>query len=979
MTLTIAQMAAMSRLLDEALPLDAAGRRAWLDALPAEHQELAQTLREALLPDEPLQAGLEPLSPHAMAGFANLSGATRVSRLQAGARVGPYELIRALGSGGMAEVWLARRADGAFKREVALKLPMLNLLRGDLEARFARERDILASLEHPHIARFYDAGVDPNASPYLAMEYVQGQPLTEWCDAHRLSVTARLELFMQVLEALQYAHQNQVIHRDLKASNILVTDAGQVRLLDFGVAKLLEADEGDLAPLTSVYGRALTPDYASPELLYGELIDARSDIYSLGVLLYEMLTGLRPYQLRGAASIGALEQAIAAVEVKKPSAQQEVEASAARSTTPEKLARELRGDLDAIVLKALAKRPLERYQSVSALARDLRRYLDRKPIEALPARFTDRLSKYVRRNKAMVAVSATALVAILATVAFMVWGPGRQTADGVRDPLAEAKVTRLTDFAGTEQAAAISRDGRLVAFLANRDGKMDAWLTEIGSNRYRNLTEGQVHDMSNASVRTVSFSPDGGLVTLWTRSADGSRPEDIKIVGAPTAGGPLQVYLPEAAEYDWSADGKQLVYHTPGAGDPLFVRAATDTAAHQIYIAPPGIHCHFPIWSTDSEFIYFLRGEPLVHWDVWRLRPSGEGLEQITFHNTKLSYPVALDSRTLIYLATDADGSGPWLYVMDLKLKRERRISFGLERYLSLAASADGVRLVATVANSRSDLWSVRIDGNGPPPNTAAPMVPALQNAMAPRFGPGFIAYMSTGGGRRGIWKLANGAATELWNDAEADRVGAPAIAPDGRRIAFSVEKHGKTQLYVIDSDGRNARLVSAALALRGDLAWTPDSQSIVGAILQDGEPNLAKIRLDGAPPQPMTAEYSLNPVWSPDGKYLVYSGADVGMRFPLRASAPDGRPYGMASLILTRGARRVAFAPNSGSLVILRGEIAHKNFWLLNPQTGAERQLTDLPSSFVIGDFDVSPDGTEIIFDRVQDSSSIALIERAR
>jgi Tol biopolymer transport system component len=316
---------------------------------------------------------------------------------------------------------------------------------------------------------------------------------------------------------------------------------------------------------------------------------------------------------------------------------------------------------------------------------------------------------------------------------------------------------------------------------------------------------------------------------------------------------------------------------------------------------------------------------------------------------------------------------------MDLKLKRERRISFGLERYLSLAASADGMRLVSTVANSRSDLWSVRIDGNGPPANTAARMMPVLQNAVAPRFGPGFMAYMSTDGGRRGIWKLANGVATELWNDAEADRVGAPAIAPDGRRIAFSVEKHAKTQLYVIDSDGGNARLVSATLALRGDLAWTPDSQSIVGAIVKDGEPNLSKIRLDGAPPQPMTADYSLNPVWSPDGKYLVYSGADVGMRFPLRASAPDGRPYGMASLILTRGARRVAFAPNSGSLVILRGEIAHKNFWLLNPQTGAERQLTDLPSSFVIGDFDVSPDGTEIVFDRVQDSSSIALIERAR
>src|ERR1700691_1613632 len=354
MGLTSAQMARMSRLLDEALPLDEVGRRAWLDTLASEHQDIAPALREALS----LYSAKthDPLATLPKVGSDDESVSATASELKPGTRVGPYELIRPLGAGGMAEVWLARRADGAFRREVALKLPMLNQLRGDLEARFARERDILASLEHPHIARFYDAGVDPNASPYLAMEYVQGQPLTEWCDAHRLTVTARLELYMQVLEALQYAYQKQVIHRDLKASNILVTEAGQVRLLDFGVAKLLEADESDLAPLTSVYGRALTPDYASPELLQGELIDARSDIYSLGVLLYELLTGLRPYKLRGAASIGALEQAIAAVAVKKPSAQQEVDASTARSTTPEKLARELRGDLDAIVLKALAKR-----------------------------------------------------------------------------------------------------------------------------------------------------------------------------------------------------------------------------------------------------------------------------------------------------------------------------------------------------------------------------------------------------------------------------------------------------------------------------------------------------------------------------------------------------------------------------------------------------------------------------------------------
>jgi Tol biopolymer transport system component len=589
-------------------------------------------------------------------------------------------------------------------------------------------------------------------------------------------------------------------------------------------------------------------------------------------------------------------------------------------------------------------------------------------------------AKPLRLNKMALGVAATAAAAILAIVGFLIFGWPREAAEQWRDPLADAKIMRLTDFTGTEHAAAISRDGRFVAFLADRDGHVDAWSTEVGSNSYRNLTEGRVPQMSNASIRTVGFSPDGSLVTLWTRSGDGSRPEDVKLMAVPVSGGPLQPYEKDAAEVDWSSDATRLVFHPAAPGDPLFVRAASEPTAHQIYVAPsPGIHCHFPTWSRDGEFIYFVRGEPPGDWDVWRLRPSGDGLERLTFHNTRVTYPVLLDARTLAYLATDADGSGPWLYVMDVQRKSERRVSFGLERYTSLAATANGARLVATVANSRSDLWRVKFDSNGPPQNTAEPVVPAIQSAFAPRFGPDYLAYVSSAGGRRGIWKLANGAATELWNDVGADRVGAPAISPDGRRIAFTVESQDKQQLYVINSDGGHARVIGTTLAVRGDLSWAPDSQSIVSAIARDGGPRIARIPLDGSPPQPMVSEYSVDAAWSPDGKYFVYSGADVGTTFPLRASGPDGRPYGMASLILTRGARRVAFARSSGSLVILRGGVGHKNFWLVDPRTGAERQLTDLPSKFEIGDFDVSPDSTQIIFDRVQDSSSIALLERTR
>jgi eukaryotic-like serine/threonine-protein kinase len=412
MGLTSAQMARMSRLLDEALPLDEVGRRAWLDTLASEHQDIAPALREAL---SPYTANThDPLLTLPKVGSDDESVSATASELKPGSRVGPYELIKPLGAGGMAEVWLARRADGVFKREVALKLPMLTRLRKDLEQRFARERDILASLEHPNIARLYDGGADSNGLPYLAMEYVAGEPITDWCDAHKLAIPERLRLLLQVLDGMQYAHERHVIHRDLKPSNILVTESGQVRLLDFGIAKLLQTEEADRTQLTSLYGRALTPAYASPELLRGDTVDARSDVYSLGVLIYELLTGARPYRLKAGASLGTLEQAIATVEVSKPSTQIEPQSCEARAVTQEKLVRLLRGDLDVIVLKALDKEPDQRYASSAAMAEDLRRHLRSEVIQAQPPRLPYRLRKFVRRRRTGVVVAAFVAAIVVA-------------------------------------------------------------------------------------------------------------------------------------------------------------------------------------------------------------------------------------------------------------------------------------------------------------------------------------------------------------------------------------------------------------------------------------------------------------------------------------------------------------------------------------------------------------------------------------
>ncbi len=415
--LSAARMAQMSRLLDEVLELDAEGRQRWLEALSPEHQDLAPALRQALL-DEPAS----PADPDPLLTLPKIRAATRKLELasgpQPGTLVGPYLLVRPLGSGGMAEVWLAQRADGAFKREVALKLPIVSRLREDLASRFERERDILAALEHPNIARLYDAGITTEGLPYLAMEYVRGEPVIAWCDAHRLGVLERLKLFLQVLDAVQYAHAQHVIHRDIKPSNILVTQSGQARLLDFGVAKLLEHEDGQ-ADLTQMYGRALTPEYASPELVRGDPINEGADVYSLGVVLFELLSGSRPYQLKSRASMALLEQAIATAEVERPSTRLGADAGSARGTTQQELARHLKGDLDAIVLKALAKASGHRYPGAAAMADDLQRHLNGKPITARPPHLAYRFGKFVLRHRIGLGGSVATTLLIAAAFSYV--------------------------------------------------------------------------------------------------------------------------------------------------------------------------------------------------------------------------------------------------------------------------------------------------------------------------------------------------------------------------------------------------------------------------------------------------------------------------------------------------------------------------------------------------------------------------------
>ncbi len=402
MSLSGADWVKLSQLLDEALDLDPAHRKQWVESLPPEHRALSDTLRDLLLRESGADTRDVLLEPPALRGVA-------FTPVAGGDVVGPYRLIRELGAGGTATVWLAERADGSLRRQVALKLPRIAWLDRGLAERLNRERDILASLEHPSIARLYDAGVDEAGRPYLALEYVEGISLDRYAAERGLSIAERLSLFVTAARAVAFAHARLIVHRDLKPTNILVKEKGEIRLLDFGIARLLQPESLHDPHPTRAGLRALTPQYAAPEQFTSQPITVATDIYSLGVLLYWLLSERTPYELKRD-SLAELEDAVVNRDP----------LPLTKGIAP-KAARVLRGDLEMIVRKAMSKRPSDRYETVSAFIDDIERYQQSLPVRAQPERFGYRVRKFVRRNRLSVVAATVAATALVAGLSIALW------------------------------------------------------------------------------------------------------------------------------------------------------------------------------------------------------------------------------------------------------------------------------------------------------------------------------------------------------------------------------------------------------------------------------------------------------------------------------------------------------------------------------------------------------------------------------
>jgi len=844
----------------------------------------------------------------------------------------------------MGEVYRAR--DTRLGRDVAIKV-LPEALANDVDRlrRFEQEARTIAALNHPNILGIHDIGTHDGA-PFLVSEFLEGQTLWEKLLSGPLPVRRAIEYALGIAEGLAAAHAKGIVHRDLKPENVFVTRDGRIKVLDFGLAKLVRPEENHETAVTLTNPPTLpgmvmgTVGYMSPEQVRGEAIDARSDIFSFGAVLYEMLTGKRAFKHETSA------ETMTAILREEP---QPLSDTGWQGPL----------ELQRILTRCLEKDVARRFQSASDLAF---------AIESL--RGTSSTTKSVPQPRSRRAWIPWVIAAAL-LMGTAVWEMGRP-ATAPANPLEKAHFTRVTDFESVE--AAISPDGRFVAFISDHDGPFDVWLTQVGTGHLTNLTRGKAGPLPGP-LRSVGFSGDGS--EIWIGGGD----VGLRLRLMPLTGGTTRNFLgEETANLAWSPDGERIVYHTFTNGDPMFVADRSGANARRIFGDRPGLHNHFPTWSPDGRWIYFVHGTPATReMDLWRIDPAGGNPERLTQRNADIAYPTPVGSRTVFYVARDEDGSGPWLWAFDLKRRDSRRASVGLEQYTSVQASADGRKLVATISNPIAGLWTVPILKRVAEEHDVKPFSVPTVRALAPRFGGSSLFYLSSLGTGDGLWRLRDGQVTEVWKGADGALLETPAVSPDGRRVAIVLRRSGKRQLNILSSDGAELQPIAEGIVAQGSSCWSPDGRWIVTGGSDATGLGLFKISLDGGSPVRLVSGPALNPVWSPDGTLIVYAGTNVSTFAPLLAVRPDGTGVELPHISLRRLGEHVRFSPDGKSLIYMQGLLASQDFWLLDLASMKSRPLTRLQNRAAMRTFDVTTDGKQIVFDRLRENSQVVMIDLSK
>jgi serine/threonine protein kinase len=757
---------------------------------------------------------------------------------------------------------------------------------------------------------------------------------------------------VQIAEALETAHEQGIIHRDLKPQNLMVTPEDKIKVLDFGLARVLTrgpigADDDSSPTITAALtqpGTVMgTPAYMSPEQIRGEDVNARSDIWAFGAVLYEMLTGKNAF---GGKNVSEIMYKVAASDPNLGILPASLPAGVRR-----------------LIRRCLVKESRSRLQSIGDARIIIQECLD-EPTQVEE----ERIPRSVWRFVPWGLVALAMLVALGAITRF--WMDRPEPAN----LLSGATITRITDFEGSESSAAISRDGKNIAYLSDRGGQWDVWAVPVATGHPYNLTNGLVGNVKSG-LREVGFSHDGSEV--WLTGSKNSRLRRMPLQG----GIPRNWLENTATNVSWSPDGSRIVYHTYDPGDPLIIADSDGSDRRVILNSGLGYHQHFPVWGRDG-WIYMVHGqENTQEMDLWRIRPDGSGIEQLVTGTLYPMFLTPIDEKTLVFIAQEMNGAGPWLWRFDLEDRAVHRLSFGLEQYTSVDASEDGRRLVATVANPRVSLWQIPIGDEVATETDAKPFELPSVRALAPRYGPGELYYLSSRGSGDGLWRFRDGTSQEIWKGIEIPLFVPVAVSADGDWLAIVLRQDGRNMLHVLSSDGAELRSLSTAVYVQGSVSWSPDGAWIVtGGKDLEGNQGLFKISAEGDRVERIVEGHALNPVWSPTGELIVYAGpqAYAGQSRVLGVH-PDGTPVEMPLVEVFIDGEKVRFLPDGKGLIYLKSSTNfHADFWLVDLATMQDHQLTRLEDAGTIRTFDITPDGTRIVFDRLRSNADIVMIDLA-
>ncbi len=756
-------------------------------------------------------------------------------------RIGPYFIVERIAQGGMGAVYRCYREDDPDRKPVAVKVLKPGADSSFVLRRFSHEREIVANLHHPNIARFLDGGSTGDGLPYFVMEFIEGRPIDEYCDARGLSTEDRLRLFVTLCSVIEFAHQKGIVHRDIKPNNVLVDAGGVLKLLDFGIAKILDPDfSSQPISVTGSMMRLMTPDYASPEQIKGEPVTVATDVYALGVVLYELLTGRRPYHLKRGTPL-ELMQAICEKDPEKPStavaggggttSTAAADTLAGQPPPPPVEAHKLEGDLDAIILKAIRKHPGERYPSVKALQEDIERHLNGATVLARLERPRSSPAPEAGNRRTLwvaVAIAAVLLVFALAPL--------------VRSYLASSRkvelpfVTPVTTFPGVETQPYFSPDGEKIVYVWRREESRnsDIYVRTLATGEQMRLTTDPAEDLSPV------WSPDGKQIAFLRTS-----PKETAVFVSPADGGVhrkiAEVYPMRfeavGRHLDWSPDGKWLAVadkSVPEEPFSIFSLSVVDGGKKRLTHPPEKVLGDSnPAFSPDGKWVSFLRAPSRGVADVYLASLRNGETRRITF-----------DNRSIQSQTWDAHAQS---------------ILFSSDRTGAL------------------NLWRISVQGGA-----VLSRLPGMgENATEPVYSKDgkMLAYSQISVDAN-IWRapLAGGPAQSYIVSTYYDS--SPSFSPDGQRIAFRSNRSGSNEIWVSDADGRDPlQLTRFGGPLTGTPRWSPDGSWIAFDSRPQGQSDIFLIRPEGGNTHHLTREPSEDVVasWSRDGKWVYFASNRSG------------------------------------------------------------------------------------------------------